>query len=197
MSSGLKRMGAMKMAPMKVALPHSRTHALTRSMHYSHLSTHSILLHTHTLTHSLTHSLTHWLYKLPPHPIPKISPLNTLLFLPPHSLTHSLTHSLIQIATRSFSIPAAELTIDEKPMNHPEDQGVTFQETSIVPPGDAGTFAAPILVPSQHESRFVGYEDPDSHMIRWYVLTHSLTHSLTPLNHYWFIDLFSHLYTSI
>ena len=77
-------------------------------------------------------------------------------------------------------------------MNHPEDQGVTFQETSIVPPGDAGTFAAPILVPSQHESRFVGYEDPDSHMIRWYVLTLSLTHSLTHSFHLITTGSFNH-----
>mgnify|MGYP003386520029 CR=1 FL=1 len=46
---------------------------------------------------------------------------------------------------RSFA-DAAELTIEEKPMNHPEDQGIVFQETSIVPHGDAGTFAAPINV---------------------------------------------------
>lgn len=49
---------------------------------------------------------------------------------------------------RSFSnaIDPAELTMDVKPMNHPEDAGVTFQETAIVPHGDAGTFADPILV---------------------------------------------------
>lgn len=49
------------------------------------------------------------------------------------------------MSMRSFA-DAAELTIDEKPMNHPEDQGVTFQETSLIPHGDAGTFASPINV---------------------------------------------------
>ena len=48
--------------------------------------------------------------------------------------------------SRSFSDIAAELVIPEKPLNHPEDQGLTFQETAIVPHGDAGTFAAPIQV---------------------------------------------------
>ena len=49
------------------------------------------------------------------------------------------------MAIRSFA-DAAELTISQKPLNHPEDEGIVFQETSIVPPGDAGTFAAPIQV---------------------------------------------------
>ena len=68
---------------------------------------------------------------------------------------------------RSFA-DHANLTIPEKPhTGHPEDRGVVFQDSAIVPHGDAGTFEDPILVPSQHESRFVGYEDPDSHQVRW------------------------------
>mmetsp|Transcript_8458 Transcript_8458/g.15937 ORF Transcript_8458/g.15937 Transcript_8458/m.15937 type:complete len:113 (-) Transcript_8458:368-706(-) len=87
------------------------------------------------------------------------------------------------IAFRSFA-DAAELTIDPKPMNHPEDAGVTFQETSLIPHGDAGTFASPIQVPSQHESRFVGYEDPDSHQIRWFELATGHPHYVPDIGLY-------------
>jgi hypothetical protein len=58
---------------------------------------------------------------------------------------NKLTMAPKNMMMRSFS-DAAELTIDQKPRNHPEDMGIVFQETSIVPPGDAGTFACPIDV---------------------------------------------------
>mmetsp|Transcript_8363 Transcript_8363/g.11563 ORF Transcript_8363/g.11563 Transcript_8363/m.11563 type:complete len:125 (+) Transcript_8363:21-395(+) len=95
------------------------------------------------------------------------------------------SQTAVAVPLRAFSnSAAAELTIDQKPLNHPEDQGVVFQETSIVPHGDAGTFAAPILVPSQHESRFVGYEDPDSHMVRWFELSAGHPHYIPDIGLY-------------
>ena len=96
---------------------------------------------------------------------------------------NKLTMAPKNMMMRSFS-DAAELTIDQKPRNHPEDMGIVFQETSIVPPGDAGTFACPIDVPSQHESRFVGYEDPDSHMVRWFELTAGHPHYVPDIGLY-------------
>lgn len=45
-----------------------------------------------------------------------------------------------------------------------------FRNTPIVPTADAGTKENPILVPSGRDSRAVGFEDPVSHQLVWFML---------------------------
>eukprot|EP00604_Paraphysomonas_vestita_P000918 CAMPEP_0174820286 /NCGR_PEP_ID=MMETSP1107-20130205/4002_1 /TAXON_ID=36770 /ORGANISM="Paraphysomonas vestita, Strain GFlagA" /LENGTH=94 /DNA_ID=CAMNT_0016035297 /DNA_START=216 /DNA_END=500 /DNA_ORIENTATION=+ len=61
---------------------------------------------------------------------------------------------------------------------------VAFNEQSIVPEGDQGTFDNPILVPSQYDFRFVGFEDPASHQVQWFELQQGHPHYVPDIGLY-------------
>ena len=49
-----------------------------------------------------------------------------------------------------------------------EEAQAGFQESGLVPPENAGTFASPILIPSRLHERVVGYTDPTTHALFWF-----------------------------
>lgn len=51
-----------------------------------------------------------------------------------------------------------------------EKNMVSYNESGLVPPDDAGTFAKPIMIPSRLESRVVGYVDPTTHAVFWFTI---------------------------
>ena len=61
---------------------------------------------------------------------------------------------------------------------------VAFNDQPIIPDGDAGTFEKPILVPSQYDFRYVGYEDPACHQIRWFELQQGHPHYVPDIGLY-------------
>ncbi|CAE7847645.1 unnamed protein product, partial [Symbiodinium microadriaticum] len=65
---------------------------------------------------------------------------------------------------------------------------VPFNEQPVIPDGDAGTFDNPIMVPSQHEFRFVGYEDPNCHQVRWFELQYGHLHYLPDIGLYFMLQ---------
>ena len=49
-----------------------------------------------------------------------------------------------------------------------EEEQAGFQESGLVPPDTAGTFASPIMIPSRLHERAVGYTDPTTHAVFWF-----------------------------
>mmetsp|Transcript_9243 Transcript_9243/g.13105 ORF Transcript_9243/g.13105 Transcript_9243/m.13105 type:complete len:168 (+) Transcript_9243:46-549(+) len=45
-----------------------------------------------------------------------------------------------------------------------------YNELGLVPPEGSGTFESPILIPSRMDTRVVGYEDPTTHAMFWFVI---------------------------
>jgi hypothetical protein len=45
-----------------------------------------------------------------------------------------------------------------------------YNDLGLVPPEGAGSFASPILIPSRHDSRVVGYCDPETHAMCWFTI---------------------------
>eukprot|EP00586_Coscinodiscus_wailesii_P018661 CAMPEP_0172506740 /NCGR_PEP_ID=MMETSP1066-20121228/197774_1 /TAXON_ID=671091 /ORGANISM="Coscinodiscus wailesii, Strain CCMP2513" /LENGTH=133 /DNA_ID=CAMNT_0013283907 /DNA_START=268 /DNA_END=669 /DNA_ORIENTATION=+ len=51
-----------------------------------------------------------------------------------------------------------------------EKNMVSYNESGLVPPDDAGTFEKPILIPSRLDKRVVGYVDPTTHAVFWFTI---------------------------
>merc|ERR1711957_357153 len=43
-------------------------------------------------------------------------------------------------------------------------------DLGLVPPEGTGTYASPILIPSRRTTRVVGYVEPISHSLQWFVI---------------------------
>lgn len=45
-----------------------------------------------------------------------------------------------------------------------------YNDLGLVPPEDTGTFESPILIPSRRPTRVVGYVEPASHSMQWFII---------------------------
>lgn len=60
----------------------------------------------------------------------------------------------------------------------------SFNREPIYPPPGAGTKAMPYEVPSEHQERVVGFENPGTHAMFWFPLTAGKLHYVEEIDRY-------------